>query len=292
MTLVYRAILKTLAYADVFDYPLTIKELYRFLIIKRPLSFSSFREVLRRIQANEKRIEVKGKYFFLRGRGKIVNIRKKRERWSQKKIKIARRVTKWLRLIPTVKMVAVTGALAMKNSDKNDDIDLLIVTAKNRLWLTRILVVFLVELVARRRRPKDVDVRDKICLNMFLDEKHLAVPKNEQDLFTAHEVVQLKPLWDKDNTYQKFLRANLWVKRFLANNLDIKGKKDKPLNFSISQFLNFLEHLAYKIQVAYMSSRRTREIVEFHRVRFHPQDCREWVIKEYQKRLKNLSLNS
>jgi len=289
-----KAILQTLVYADIFDYPLTTEELYRFLITPKTLSFFVFKKNLEKIIRHDKLIKKKGKYFFLKGREKIVTVRQKRKFWSQKKIKIAKKVSRCLKIIPWMKLVGITGALAMKNADKDDDIDLLIVTAKNRLWLTRVLAVFLVELVGRRRRPKDVDVADKICLNMFLDEDHLALPKNERDLFSAHEVVQLKLLWERSGCYRKFLKANLWVKNYLANSLDIKKlryediKGEKKRISLISQFLNFLEHFAYKIQIAYMKSRQTNEIVELHQARFHPQDCRGWILKKYQKKLEEL----
>lgn len=214
MNQVFQAILRTLVYADVFDYPLTRQEISKFLISESP----------QKIPDRPQGVAQKNGFYFLAGREKIAAIRKKREKWSKDKLKIAQRIAGWLKLIPTIKMVAVTGALAMENSDKNDDIDLLIVTGRHRLWLTRLLTVLLVELVARRRRPGDLpagrqgkNVRDKICLNMFLDEDHLAVPKNEQDLFSAHEVCQLRPLWSKDHGYQNFLDSNLWVKKFLAN---------------------------------------------------------------------------
>jgi len=219
-----KAILKTLAYADVFGYPLISKELYRFLIADEVFSSVSFRKVFTRINVNEKRlpagkagIDTNGKYFFLRGRKGIVSLRKKREKWSQNKLQIAQKVAKWLKTIPFIKMVAVTGNLAMNNSDKDDDIDLLIITGKNRLWLTRFLTVLLVELVANRRRPGDKDVEDKICLNMFLAEDCLRVPEKEQDLFSAHEVCQLKPIWSKNNVYQEFITQNQWYQKFLPN---------------------------------------------------------------------------
>lgn len=211
MNPVYKAILRTLAYADIFDYPLTEQEISQFLISELP----------QKILGLPQGVTQRSGLYFLKGREKIVAIRKKREKWSQDKLKIAERVAKWLKLIPTIKMVAVTGALAMNNADRDDDIDLLIVAAKNRLWLTRLLTVFLVELVARRRRPGDPPaggrVRDKICLNMFLDENHLAMLQNERDLYAAHEVCQLKPLWSRNNGYQRFLAANLWSQKFLAN---------------------------------------------------------------------------
>jgi len=212
-----KAILKTLAYADVFGYPLISKELYRFLIADEVFSSVSFRRAFMRIVANEKQIDTNGEYFFLRGKKEVVVLRKKREGWSREKLEIAQKVANWLKIIPTIKMVAITGALAMNNSDKEDDIDLLIVTSKNRLWLTRFLTVLLVELVANRRRPGDKDVEDKICLNMFLDEDHLEIPEKEQDLFSAHEVCQLKPIWSKDNVYQEFITQNQWYQKFLPN---------------------------------------------------------------------------
>jgi len=291
-----KTILQTLVYADIFDYPLTAREIYKFLITPKPLRFSVLKKKLKEITCEDELIKTKGEYFFLKGREKIVLIRQKRKLWSQKKFKIAKKVGRWLRLIPWIKMVGISGALAMENADKNDDIDFLIVTTKKRLWLTRALTVFLTEILGCRRRPKDKQVADKICLNMFLDEDYLAVPKNEQDLFSAHEVVQLKLLWERNNCYQNFLRANLWVKNYLANSLDIKKlryediKGEKKKNLLISQFLNFLELIAYKIQFAYMNSRRTKEIVEPQRVRFHPQDCRKWILKKYKEKLKDYSI--
>ncbi|TSC53190.1 MAG: hypothetical protein LiPW16_465 [Microgenomates group bacterium LiPW_16] len=212
-----KAVLSTLAYADVFDYPLSASEVWKFLIGHPEIKADDVQKALLRINADLKLIDADGKFFFSLGRQKIVNLRKKREQWSQKKMKIARRVAKWLKLVPTIKMVAVTGALAMGNSDKDDDIDLLIVTSKNRLWLTRLLTVILVELVTQRRRPQDTNVKDKICLNMFLDENHLRVPKKEQDLFSAHEVCQMRVLCEKDGVYKRFLEENRWVKQFLPN---------------------------------------------------------------------------
>lgn len=212
-----KAILRTLAYADVFDYPLTSGELYRFLIVDKNDSYSDFRRALTRIKTNDKRINTNGEYSFLQGRKEIVAVRKQRKAWSASKLKLAEKVAGILRLIPWVKLIGITGALAMNNSKKDDDLDLLIVTSKNRLWLTRLFSVFLVELIGKRRRPGDKKVKDKICLNMLLDESHLAIPEKERDLFSAHEVCQMKPLWEKERTYQKFLKANQWSQKFLPN---------------------------------------------------------------------------
>lgn len=207
-----KAILRTLAYADIFDYPLKENEIYRFLISKSQIPSSKLQKELLALSS---KVSQKEGFYFLRGREKIVSLRKKREQWSREKLKIAKRVAGWLKLIPSIKMVAVTGALAMENSDEEDDIDLFIVTSANRLWLSRGLVVTFLRLTGQYWRPGKI--KNKICPNMLLDENHLRIPKKEQDLFSAHEVCQLKPLWDRDKTYQKFIQANQWVKRFLPN---------------------------------------------------------------------------
>lgn len=58
----------------------------------------------------------------------------------------------------------------------------------------------------------------------------------------------------------------------------------------VSRILTKLEALAQRLQLRYMNPRRTSEVVEPGRIRFHPQDAREWVLREYQTRLKKLQI--
>lgn len=58
----------------------------------------------------------------------------------------------------------------------------------------------------------------------------------------------------------------------------------------VEKIFTKLEAIARWLQLKYMKSRRTTEIVESHRIRFHPKDARVWVLREYQKRLKKLHL--
>lgn len=59
----------------------------------------------------------------------------------------------------------------------------------------------------------------------------------------------------------------------------------------VSRILTKLEALAQRAQLRYMNPRRTSEVVEPGRIRFHPQDAREWVLKKYQTRLKKLRIS-
>ncbi len=58
----------------------------------------------------------------------------------------------------------------------------------------------------------------------------------------------------------------------------------------VQKIFTKLEALARWLQLKYMASRRTTEIVEPGRIRFHPKDARVWVLREYQKRLDKLEI--
>jgi len=187
--------LVTVAYADIFDYPLTHKELVRWMI-SSGISPKEHKE-----------------YYYLPGRSSLVAVRQERARWQQEKWNIARRAAGILSHIPTIQLVGVTGGLAMNNAKKDDDIDLFIITQRGYLWTTRLLTTIL--LFGMRRKRNHIRVKNKICLNMFMMEDALVL--QEQDLFTAHEVLQMEPVFDRGHIYKRFLQANKWVKSYLPN---------------------------------------------------------------------------
>jgi hypothetical protein len=103
-------------------------------------------------------------------------------------------------------MVAITGSLAMNNAESGSDLDYLVVTSPDRLWLARAMVVLLVHLAALRG--------DRICPNYFLSENVLALP--EQNIFTAHELVQMVPITGGE-TYTRMRQLNPWINQYLPN---------------------------------------------------------------------------
>lgn len=302
------AILRTLAYADVFSYPLTAKEIHRWLISKKNVSVNSVNSALSVLQKKHSKIAKVGQYYTLKGRSHLITVRRHREAWSQPKLAEARRVGEWLRLIPTISAVSVTGALAMENTDKFDDIDLLIVTVPHSLWLTRLLVVPLVSLIAKRRKPvypersrrakrrhpqnqEKRQLTNSICLNLWLDETALSLPPSRLNLYTAHEVAQAKTLWSRGEVEKIFLADNRWVFSYLPNIVTPTKISKKIFHFPFSIF-NFLNRLAFRLQQSYMKKRLTREVVTPHSAFFHPQNMKAEVMTQYHHRLKQLGLSS
>jgi hypothetical protein len=129
-------------YSDL-DYPLTSAEAAHYLI-GRPGTLGEVRACLAQIGwLADRVIELNG-YLTLRGREALIARRLDRAVASDRVWRRARRFVRVLRVLPFVRMIAITGALAMKNSDAHDDIDVLIVTAPDRVWLTRALAIALV----------------------------------------------------------------------------------------------------------------------------------------------------
>lgn len=285
-----QSVLATLAYHDIFDYPLQSDEVHEYLIGNKT-DLLRVSEILDKLVKSKKIGETKALYS-LRGRNPIVNTRLSRQKYSTPKFKRGQFYANILKIIPTVKMIAISGALAMENSHKNDDIDLVIVTAKKTLWTTRFLASLL--LLPFKRNRSGTKVSNRACLNLFIDQLNLKI--QPQNLYSAHEICQMKPLWDREQTYSRFIEANSWTQKFLPN-----WKMENQWQMHSGQWkiitphasLNLLspiETILKKIQLNYMKSKITNERIGETQLFFHPQNTQERVLNEYEKRLRILKI--
>jgi len=280
----------TAAYADVFDYPLTDSELIYWHIGTGVHFVTGLQEIREKNRT----------FYVLPGKEKIVRQRLIREQYAKEKWNIVQRRVAWFCRIPTIACIGVTGALAMHNTKKGDDIDIIVITAPGTLWVTRLLVIIVADILRVRRKPGEKIVQDTLCFNMFMSRDMLTVPENEQDLFSAHEVLQMVPVFERHGTYNRFLRANSWVKKFLPNawkakitnaKHQIANKHQAPSNkLLILWGLRIVEIPARVLQLWYMQKRRSTEVIQSGVMRFHPKDARMWVKKKLQYRLKHYNI--
>jgi hypothetical protein len=200
------AILHTVVYADLFDYPLKTEEIHRYLIgYSAPLS--TVEKCLEQGGRLDGYLTSAPPFWFLAGREHLGDLRREREAFSLVLWQQARRFGRLITAIPFVRMISITGSLTMNNvSGPQDDIDFLIVTARNRVWLARGLIILIVHLA----RKFGVE----ICPNYVIAEHRLEL--GEPSLFTAHELAQLVPLYGLD-TYYRLLERNAWMSAFLPN---------------------------------------------------------------------------
>ena len=271
--------LYSLIYHDIFDYPLTLGELIKW-------------EVGKRGKMKNYDLTVKGPkngFYFIQGRDGVVLKRLMRRRIAARKIKVANDAAKILNRISTIKMAAVTGALAMENASEGADIDFLIITRKGTLWTTRAIAFLTLSLIGfPLRRFGDKRQKDKLCLNMWLDEKASSWPKKDRNIYTAHEICQIIPLINKESAYEKFIWSNRWVKAYWPNAIKIrkffKPITNHPVRRSYASgiaggrsLITVFEPLARTLQFLYMRRKITREVVGKRKAIFHPHDWSEVV---------------
>jgi hypothetical protein len=201
------AILRTLAYADVFDYPLRPAEVHRYLV-GVPASREDVNQAMRAGSLLRNHATQVYGYYTLRGREELVYRRWLRERVSMELWPRAAHYGRLMAGLPFVRMVAVTGALAMNNVAGRVDLDYLIVTEPGRLWLCRSLVILLVRWAGLRGMV--------ICPNYFISENALSI--STRNLYTAHELTQMVPLSGLQ-VYRRMREANRWAQEYLPNAL-------------------------------------------------------------------------
>lgn len=212
-------ILITLAYYDVLDYPMTSFEIWKYLTRMNsdessPEEKISLTDVIKGLESDKlKRIVGKfNGFYFLRGRNHLVEQRIERNKIAERKLKIARRIAKILRFIPFVRMVAVTGRLAMKNTEKKSDLDFFIVLKNKKIFTGRILVTLFVHILGKRRYADKIE--DRVCLNYFITNKSLEI--KTKDLFSSSEYYFMFPLFGS-KTWKKFRERNDWIKKYKIN---------------------------------------------------------------------------
>ncbi len=199
------AIVRTVAYADVFDYPLRAGEVHRYLLELRAPA-STIQHLLSNGYLVPHRLSRQQEYFALPGRENIIATRQQRAQTAAALWPLAIAYGRLMARLPFVRMVAVTGSLAVNNADANADVDYLIVAANDRVWLARACVILIVRLARRRSHIE-------LCPNFILSERALAFPPT---LYNAREIAQMMPLSGLP-VYHQLRQANPWTSDFLPN---------------------------------------------------------------------------
>ena len=249
-------------YFSFFAYRPTLEEIHTFL--KAKINKNDFKKELNRLKYTPPQYSIKRKIS-----------RKKLNNWRYKAY------IKLISFLPQIKLVGLSGSISMMNADLNDDIDLFIITQKERLYTGRFLATIFAYIIGLKRGIKLHKAPNKVCLNLFFDEKNLQVPKFKQTEFVGHEVLQMRPIIIKDNIYERFLEANRWTFRLFPNAKSVFSMKykvssiKKILNtkyFILDTFFDKIELILKKLQLSLIKKHQTTEIITNTQLWFHPDD--------------------
>jgi hypothetical protein len=108
-------------------------------------------------------------------------------------------------------MIAIGNSLSMYATHEDSDIDLLIVTQPGMIWLVRFFATFILWSHGVWRHGEDV--AGNFCLSFFIttDALDLSSIVIEDDIYLYYWIYYLKPVFDRDNTYERFVRANEYI---------------------------------------------------------------------------------
>lgn len=198
-------ILKTLAYFDIFQYPLKRDEILLFYP-----SVSTQQAINTNLDAlvEEGKVYILGEFFSLQNNPLLAERRRKGNAMAVEEMKKARRAARILSRFPFVEGLAISGSLSKNFADENTDIDFFIITKTNRLWVARTFMHIFYKL-ARLTRSQRL-----FCMNYYVDEQGMEIP--EQNVFTAMEIITLVPVQGAA-CVENFSNNNQWTKKYFPS---------------------------------------------------------------------------
>lgn len=316
MTGCERAILSTILYYDLYEYPLTAEEIYRYLLWSEAGSHTPvFHNIVHALDTSSvlaRYTVVYEGYRVVRGREKLVRVRQERYQIAERKYRRAGRVASLLAAVPFIRMIAIANTLSLSNARDESDIDLFIIAQHGHLWLVRGICIMLLEFL--RLRPTDVSQRDTICLSFFastaqlnLSRLQLAPSQDGVDIYLATWIAHCVPLYQHKAIYEDFYRANAWIETWVPHRLPHHTHPSRTVRLlGIARWAkklcecilawnsSWLEARACRIQLAVMPERLrtlanvdTRVVLNDFFLKFHPNDRRAWYRAQWalQRRL-------
>ncbi|MCF7794758.1 hypothetical protein K9M50_00150 [Patescibacteria group bacterium] len=301
-----KAIVSTIAFFDIFSYPLSAFEVYKYLQIE-----SSYSQVVLALENLEARniISSKNSFYCLKDKEDNFAIRQRRYNYSKKKMKIAKKWAKVFRLFTSLKLVAISNGKGLYNLRKEGDIDLIIITKENKIWTTRFILATIAKLFNLRPSPKNK--KDKLCLSFFVSEYNLNLQNytKENDLDFFYWLVNFSSIYDEDNYLNKLLAENIWLKKYLPNYfkvIDVNNKKNyfkvekevdkkeiKKSFYNKNRNNGFIENFLKKIQwhlfpqeIKNKANKGNEVIINDEILKLHVLDKRQYYYQKYLEKMR------
>ncbi len=331
--------MEVIAFFDLFDYPLTEFELWQFVGIECGLL--DVKKVLDESLSNGNEcLGVSNGFYFLRGRKEIIKTKMARYNYADKKFKKAILVSRFFKIIPWIKMIAVGNLIGSHNLKRESDIDLFIIAGRNRVWLTRFFCAGFAQLFGLR--PTKKNKQDKICLSFFVSEdamdlrelmlsgrsseslsgdsdeaegaqdfKDIRCPIGHRvscvsDIYFIYWLSGLVPIYNKNNIYSNFIKANSWMKNYLPNwqASQASFRRDSGKGFPkfyedvVDLLIGGMEKTIQKIQLKKLPeklksrmNKDTRVVVNDDVLKLYAKDRREEYRKMWKEKLAEIGMS-
>jgi hypothetical protein len=309
MTVLERAILRTLTWFDISSYPLTTFECWQYVYTEgEKVSNYTISEIIKTLEQLAKAGIVKNEQGFwqLASSPSRFFTRQRRARWALLKWKRAQKGAKLLSYLPFVRFVGLANTVAFDAPRQaNSDIDFFVVLANGRLFVGRMFVTLVVHLFGWRRYG--ARVHNRLCLSFYttVDNLNLEQFSKKDDPYLRFWIAGLVPLFDK-GIYDYFVKANAWVAKDLPDWQKISSNyvtKNKRSLAGVVQYIlellffgswgNWCEKVFYKFQMKrilpyvgeHLGDGTTDVVISERVVKMHTNDRRKELAATFRKRL-------
>lgn len=265
------AIINTLNYSALFNYPLTKKEIHNYLISPKKYSYSLTVKTIDSLVISKK-IYVTNTFYSSKKIDKSALVNKQLSIKKYKKIfnKVKKDLSVFNKLF-FIKFIGITGSVAAKDLKSYYDIDLFFICQKNFVWVSRLFVVLYLKFKKMYKSP--------YCANIYISTS--ALGWEDKNVYIANEISRLKPVFNKNDTYENFISKNRWVLKYLAN-----FKIKKSTNFKTKKFIDLLSYLIFPVEFLlffseylYMLPKISTEKISFNKILFFKKDYSKKILK-------------
>jgi hypothetical protein len=294
---VQQAIIKTLLYFDIFSYPLTSAEIFKFCDVKE--TQAEIDQALDDLVKEEHLYQFDDLYSLHNNR-QLIDRRLKGNKAALEMLPVAQRQAKLIARFPFIRAVMASGSLSKGYMDETSDLDFFIVTEPGKLWIARSLLVMY-------KRIFLLNSHKRFCVNYFIDAEHLTI--EEKNLFTATELATVIPLFSYP-MYTALHRQNTWLTKFFPNyqsrssDTEIQFKKSL-VTWIVEMMLKPVSTPLEKLSMATTLNRWRRLYGNYDPVDFsvafkskkyasksHPRHFQKKVMEKYAEKVREFGLTS
>jgi hypothetical protein len=292
------SILSTLAYFDIFHYPLSAAEIAQFRT--GDPSDQLLEESLQSLLLKKKIFSL-GEYYSLQNNPLLEYRRKEGNARAAGLIQKAIRKGRFLQRFPFVRAVGISGSLSKNYADEKADFDFFIITAANRLWIARSFMHLFKKFAILLGR------QHFYCMNYYVDEDALEL--TDRNIFSSIELKTLLPVSGYLHI-QRLFKANPWADTWLPHcTYREPGKNDngKPVLKRVIEFCfnnrlgNYLDNYLFQLttrrwkkkeKLGKLNSKGEKMLLLTgkHFAKSNPGDFQEKVLDMYAQKLRALYL--
>lgn len=304
-----QSILSVVTYFDLFSYPLTAWEIWKWCLVEpgREASFATVRLTLESSPYVQSRLEKNEGFYFLHGHDANVAIRKDRYLMAEKKYRRVLRAVRFFRCLPFIRAIAVCNSLALSNTRKDGDLDLLIITKPGRIWTSRMLTTGFAKMFGWR--PTQDHAQDTVCLSFFLSENSLdlhSLLREPTDPYMWFWLDQLVPVYGDMAIFDRLRSENSWMQDHLPHSYGVQTARRRIVNdawwsktirsilalFHSGAWGDVLEQRYRRVQenllpphLRELANKDSRVVLNDAMLKFHDNDRRDAIAAQFASRL-------